>query len=188
MCRHLLAGQVPGNLGGISGDCAVETPHRKGGSPDCRPRTASRPSVVGLGRQRLGQIGILDDRAAAIDQQRNCRACPVGFSLGTTLEDDFRILGEMLAEEKAVGQLDERIVDLEIVDGAACRGAPAAPEARCRPGRSSVPPWPLGPRNKSPLSSSRSLPVSRSSAGMVPWQKKQNIVRPAGRRLWCSAK
>ena len=51
-----------------------------------------------------------------------------------------------------------------------CSMAPLAASA------ATVPPWPSGLRNSESLASSSSLPVSASTAGIVPWQKIDQLV------------
>ena len=96
----------------------------------------------------------------------------VGPSLGMTLRRHLRPFVEVMAEERRVGDLHQRIIHLEIEDVLDAASAAAGRAGRSSARAVSVPPWPSGLRNSRPGASSNSRPVARSRAGMVPCRKK----------------
>ena len=117
-----------------------------GGAAGPDPQLAVR--VVGLG-QLLRQVGILDDRQRPSTSTR-LPSLSFGPSLGTILVDTSARPRDVLAEEHRVGDLHQRIVDLEVEDVPDAPAGAAGRAGRCRPAPSSVPPWPLGLVNSRP--------------------------------------
>ncbi len=147
-----------------------------------------------LGQAALGQggreVGVLDHLRAAVDGHHHAELL-VGRDLLDHLERHLGAGLAVQAEEGGVGDLHQRVVDLEVEQRpdararASRRGSSATPPGPGAASAVSVPPWPSGLSATRPFSARSTLPEARSTAGICPWTKNRTWSRPK----WpCSAK
>src|SRR5205807_1704715 len=99
---------------------------------------ASAALVIGLPGQLTRQVGVFDHRAAAINEDEIAQL--IGWTLlGDNLGGHLSLSDEVLAEKERIGDVDKRVIHLEIENLLNASPLQAVQQARVHQGEQGTP-------------------------------------------------